>query len=283
MKRLLSLFVLALAVLLVPSSDVLSSSYQFYHVAVRDFNGDGVFNNTGTQDIVRYGFTFDGPQDTTGWFAVASSKTQTEQYNFGSSGLVYKESDGTSAWQDYEYWGANFVNTNNINNLKLYDNHGNIVADHNVNLPPNYMNDTFSAYSGIDVHNISWNVVSNGIQFSFEPPGISDRWTYRFTLNGNYGGVNYDFLIPIYGAEEDVFISNDLLDGLGGDWYLEFQQRFEGPDSGYDNFNWIRSQSGGVMIDISQNGTTAVPIPGAALLLGSGLLSFFGLRRRHLN
>ncbi len=42
-------------------SNVSAATYEFYHVAVRDYDGDAVFNNG---DVTRYGFTYKktGPQ-----------------------------------------------------------------------------------------------------------------------------------------------------------------------------------------------------------------------------
>ena len=54
MKRMFLLSIMVMTALMVLSSNASASTYRFYHVAVRDFNGDGAVNG---KDHIRYGFT----------------------------------------------------------------------------------------------------------------------------------------------------------------------------------------------------------------------------------
>ena len=97
------------------------------HVAVRDNDGDAVFNNG---DLFQYGFTYDKTvsldayPDTSGWYArvYGSNGNIIERVNVGG-GNPYQEAYGTGettgTWSEVNYWKANFT-VNGITSVKLF-------------------------------------------------------------------------------------------------------------------------------------------------------------------
>ena len=301
MKNLLVLFI-SIAIAISSLSVVSAATYEFYHVAVRDFNGDGHYNDMPgyNADRIRYGFKYT-PDPASGVQLQArlygddinGNPTNELQRMDVNKPWLYKESYNGSAWVDERYDAVNFLPANDtqwysgsdVRRVELFTSiDGGATWDsfqnHMVNLPDT--SSQFSAYDGIDVHNVSWEILGDGsLKFNWAAPGANENWDYRFTLSGEFGGQQYDFLNYLTGNETSTILGADLLAGLGNEWGLQFQQRFHNTDFGVDNGTWIRSYSDWVNIDISSNGTTApVPIPASILLLGSGIIGLVGFKRR---
>lgn len=288
MKRMFLISIMVMTALMVLSSNASASTYRFYHVAVRDFNGDGAVNGN---DHIRYGFT---GNDRTPVKAMLYNSTGTLlQEKFIGNSWNYKESYNGGVWNDESYYGVKFdyreIPTGAIVWLLDADSNpfsdpNSAIASHNVTIPSNPLP---SAYNGYDPMTLNWQWDGMGnLQMNWDaissPSTIAN--SHRFVMEANIDGIFYSFFNKMDGDDTTGFTFDGSLFAGGLEdviWTVHFEQRFENPD-GFANFNWLRSYSEFCDIDLSTDGTTAVPIPGAVWLLGSGLVGFVGLRRKFI-
>jgi hypothetical protein len=252
-------------------------TYEFYHVALRDYNGDGSSNG---DDHVRYGFTMQNENgswaDLSGWKARAydgdNSEIETKDIE---GGTAYQSASNSQTYSESNYWRARF-GSNGIKTIELDDGQGNIYATHQVNLPDTTQ--PFNSYNGFDVNSVSWQRQTNGWLFSWDDilDPSTDPSSYRFSLNDP--DWSYEILFTLDVSQTEQFLSDDLL-GVSDTWRLQFQQRFANPDQNAANSNWLRSY--GMIRDISlSESPIATPIPGSIWLLGGGLIGLINFRRR---
>lgn len=275
MKNLILICLLVMTVLVgwTSSGICATSNYQLYHIAARDYNGNGNFDYNG--DVIRYGFTFnDLNTETGGWYAKAydSSGKFLQGKMIGSS--MYNESDGVSSWQSAGYWRANF-DVNGIETVKLYNAAGIEQASHAVTLPD--IGAPMSVYNGHNPLSVSWVRDGDGVLISWDSIAFpnSDS-SYRLSLDHWSSTGNYSILSTIEYDQTNMWLPDTLL-GVVDFWNLQFQERFENEGLG-ENFSWLRSYSG--MIKDCDFSTSSVPIPGSALLLFSGLFGLSVIRRK---
>ena len=253
-------------------------NYEFHHVAVRDYNGDGLYNG---RDHVRYGFKVtdnDGSwPDITGWQAQAHINSDESMITNVGGGTPYFGAFNSQTYSQENYWAAKFNSTQLFSSVDLVDSNGNTMESHIVNLPD--LSQPFNAYNGFDVGSVSWQRQSGGWLFAWDGIAIpsSEASSYRFTLN-NWENLGYEILFSIEEDQTELFLSDDLL-GVADSWVLQFQQRFTNPNNSVENYNWIRSY-GAARDIILNNGTLHTPIPGAVWLLGSGLVGLIGFKKR---
>ena len=254
-----------------------ATTYEFYHAAFRDFNGDGL-NNGG--DHVRYGFNMkndDGSwADLSGWKARAYDENYNEigTEDIGG-GTPYQSAYNSQTYSEDNYWRAKFA-ANGIKNLELDDGQGNIYATHQVNLPD--ITQPFNSYNGFDVNSVSWQRQTDGWLFSWD--GIIDPSTdpssYRFNLNDP--NWSYEILFTLNESQTELFLSDVLL-GVSDNWSLQFQQRFANPNQSAENQIWLRSYGMSREISLS-GGPIATPIPGSIWLLSAGFIGIINIRRK---
>ncbi len=284
----LFILIISIAIAIGSLSNVSAATYEFYHVAVRDYDGDAVFNNG---DVVRYGFTYnkadptDTYPDTSGWYARAydSGGTQIQQVNVGG-GSHYQEAYGTGetagTWSEVNYWKANF-GVNGITSVKLFDSSHGLLESHKVNLPDNTQ--PLSSYNGFNPLSLSWEKQAYGVMLSWDGITPTDGSSYRLELSTP--SWSHSIFQYLNGTEDSLYIPNSLFEPVGNIWNFGFQERFKNPlyatDGTSDNFNWLRTYSGNFQIDLSTSGSMIpTPIPGSILLLGSGIIGLLSFNRR---
>ena len=208
MKNLLVLFI-SIAIVISSFSIVSAATYEFYHVAVRDFNGDGAVNGN---DHIRYGFT--GGDDTgapTTAKLFSSGGTELQSKTIGSP-WNYQESFNGGAWTDLSYIGVKFdyqpIPEGAI--VKLYNPTDELIADHNVTIPSNPLP---SAYNGYDPMTLNWQWDGMGnLQMNWD--AISSPSTlansHRFVMEANIDGTFYSFFNKMDGDDTTGFAFEEV-------------------------------------------------------------------------
>ncbi len=269
------LFLLCLSLISFSFTLAHASTYEFYHTAVRDFNGNGTIDGP---DHVRVGWTM---HDTGSGIPAEMSVVWTG--SDGSDHTIdfcrpdrYKESwkAGDTSFEDGVYYRAK-IDDVSINRVQIFGDMGARVGDEYVKV--DY---AMRAYNGPDMNSLSWEKQGDQWLFSWDAPGTwNPDSEYRFTLS-NFGDPNtignWDITRKFVNGDTSVMIADALFQEAGGSgiaWAVGFQERFANPED-FDNANWLRSYSptGGEFVP--------TPIPAAVWLFGSGLLGLVGIRCR---
>jgi hypothetical protein len=279
-KYFLSVFlILLLYFVALPAS---AFTYEFYHVAFRDYNGNGTME---ADDHVRYGFKMtnnDGTwPDLTNWRVRADVPYEgsiASQYANVGGGSPYMSAFNSQTYSEDNYWSAKFGSQLSVDMVAIHlaDPDWNIMHSHQVSLPSL----PASTYNGFDANSVTWVRDNGGWLFSWD--GIASPSTeessYRFSLS-NWGDVGHEILFSLDVGQTELLLSDDLL-SVANSWVLQFQQRFANPDDTVDNSTWLRSY--GAPRDISLSaGPVPTPLPGAAWLMGSGLVGLISIRRKY--
>jgi hypothetical protein len=219
--------------------------------------------------------------------------------NYGASALIYVPSQGDTGWQTYTYTAgpggftgtAGFVVSNAVDNAAyselLLDNlqgggvinpsfeTGNLTGYTAVTEPPQlssvnvtglvtaYSYTAYEATAGIEFADLQGLYLNNGVS----------NWgvnTSQFTNASGQPGTTGSILETAITLSPTAQFSFDWAflagDTLPGDFALFY----------------LKDATGAIVFStgLAQIGTSAVPIPASALLLGSGLLGLLGLGRR---
>ena len=294
MRKCFLLFLTAvlLTFLAVPASAL---NYEFYHFALRDYNGDGIANG---KDHYRYGFKVtndDGSwADTTNWQAVASGHWRGDDRQPIQGGHSYYGAFNSQTYSKENYWKASFevLNStiqNNITKIELFDGDSKSVARHFVHPIANNPND-LPSYGGFDSNSVTWSRTTDGYIFRWDPILTPSSWStnpmavedsdYKFSL-ANWDGPGYEILFSVGEGQKELFLSDDLL-GVSDAWTLQFQRRFINPwySTEYcrENYHWLRSYGKERQISLKV-GASSVPEPTVLLLLGIGIVGLAGVRK----
>jgi hypothetical protein len=288
-----NMFIIITVFAMVCGGSAMGATYQFYHVAVRDFDGNGRIDTRpdGSQwDHVRYGFV-----NSNGTTAKAYDSNGGEIQTKGvGSPWLYKESNNGGAWEDLSYSSAKFDYNPNINTVKLFDSDGGKIESHTVSLPNlNLEGNLPSTYKGYDPMTVSWQWNNGDLEMQWD--GITDPSTltssHRLVIeHTDSEGVNWSLYNWLDGNTTRIIFDGDLLSGLvdwDDTWQLHFEQRFSNIDGWAENGNWLRSYSGFFDCNfsladnvINQLPPNPVPIPGSIFLLGSGIIGLVGFKSR---
>jgi hypothetical protein len=251
-------------------------NYEFYHVAVRDYNGDAVFNNG---DHMRYGFKLtnaDGSwADLTGWKALGWNESGLLETVDVGGGVPYLGAYNTQSYSEDNYWAAKF-HVNGIKFVHLRTAEGDNLSSHPITLPD--ITQPFSSYNGFDADSVTWQRHTGGWLFSWDEIASpsTEPSSYRISLADDSWA--HEILFTLNENQTELFLTDELM-GVSDIWQLQFQQRFANPDQDADNFNWLRSY--GMTRDISLGGgPLPTPIPGSIWLLGTGLIGIFRFRKK---
>jgi hypothetical protein len=132
------------------------------------------------------------------------------------------------------------------------------------------------AYNGFDINTLLWTKQAGGYGFNWAAMshGGSDYSSYRFIMSAYDESTRTDYEIhrKLTKDTTSIFIPNELLGDLI--WDVTFQERLLNEDPNAENIIWIRSYQG----DSAQ--FSAVPIPGAVWLFGTGMIGLIGLRKK---
>ena len=271
------LSVLAIVLIFSFSPSISSAApYDLYHIAVRDFNGDGIYNKVDgyDEDRVRVGFT--GPDQ---YYSVTAFNSSNESIFTGSKSVGYKTMSsydyGDTSFHQESYFGFNiFEGPTTVNKVLIQDSSANQLGLYeNLNLPSDLSS---YAYNGPDMKSLQTSKVAGGWQFSWDTiANPNENGHYRFTM---YAG-DYEIMRRITDPNvTSLIIPDELFAEAGGNgivWALGFQERFyvEGHDFG----ELVRSYCP------TEGEFVPTPIPAGVWLLGSGLIGLIGVRRRFNN